>query len=346
MVENSNPMALLRQKVLRMILVVGMSSFLIVALINVFNQRPILNVVLPLFGSLIALFCFVMVINHKYMEPIKYGFSIFICVLYLPMAWLSSPGSYSAMAFYAVLIFFVGIVLAGRSIDYIFPIISYAEIIYFLNYEPKHPEQYSVYSDLTVRGVDLSINFTLVSIIIFALMLLINNFFKSEHKRIYELSITDQLTGIYNRRHMFHELERFYALNKGSKDFIVLMMDLNNFKKVNDNFGHSAGDEVLKSFGSILNKTCRKNDLPVRYGGDEFMLILPNTDYEGIESIKARIDDLFQETVNKYETIQLSVGYGIAKSEGRTLEEVIQQADDHLYRNKAELKHHEISKNQ
>lgn len=345
MIENSNPMAFLRQRVLRMILMVSIISFFLVAVINAFNNRPILNFILPLLGSFVAVFCYVMVLKNKFMNQIKYSYSIFLCVIYLPMAWLTSPGSYSAMAFYAVLIFFVGIILTSRNIDYIFPIISYLEIIYFLNYEPRHPEQYKVYSDLTARGIDLSINFTVVSIIIFALMLLVNTFFKSEHKRIYELSITDQLTGIFNRRHMFHELERYYALNKGSKDFIVLMMDLNNFKKVNDNFGHNAGDEVLKNFGTILNKTCRKNDLPVRYGGDEFMLILPDTDYEGIESIKNRIDELFFETVKKYESVHLSVGYGIAMSEGRSIEEVIQQADDHLYRNKAELKHHEISKN-
>lgn len=230
----------------------------------------------------------------------------------------------------------MGVILAQDWWDYIFPLGSLVETIFFFYYEVSRPLQYYVYSEPMPRAIDLTINLSVVALIIFALLLVLNNYFDFEHKRIYKLSITDQLTGIYNRRYVYHELEHYERAEEQEKQaFTLLMMDLNNFKKVNDTYGHAAGDDVLKSFGKVLNQASRKKDLPARYGGDEFILILPDTSAQDVTGIIQRIIDLFSPVLERYKEVQLSVGFGIAESGGRDIESILQQADDHLYSDKA-----------
>lgn len=325
-----------KNRIFKMTLAISVVAFIVVALVNVINRRPLVNFVLPFVFAFI-LGGFVWLYDHgKFTKVIRTVYSLFLFVIYIPLAWATSPGSYSAMSFYAVLIVFIGCILAREWIDYVFPLISISEVIYFLNIEPSNPIQYSIYSPLQDRAIDLSINFLIVCMIIFAIVMLLNTYFDSEHKRIYSLSITDQLTGIYNRHHLYHELENYQSGQ--DKAFTILMMDLNNFKRVNDSFGHAVGDEVLRIFGGILNEACRKNDLPVRYGGDEFILILPKTSSVDTQVIQNRIIDLFKPTMERYKEVELNIGFGIAESGGKSIEEVIQIADDHLYKNKEEMK--------
>ena len=329
----------IKNRIFRMVLFLSAISFFMISIVNIINQRPASNVFLPLTASVVISSLIWLYKQERYRLPIKYSYLFLLNVVYLPMAWLSSPGSYSAMSFYAVLIVFVGIISALYIWDYTFPAISVLEVLFLLNYEPKFPEQFTIYSALEMRAIDLSINFVIVAIIIFAIIYVVNSYFDSEHKRVYSLSITDQLTGIYNRRYLYTQLEN-YGKHQGTlgPTFTILMMDLDNFKKINDNYGHLEGDEVLKEFGRVINSACRKIDLPARYGGDEFVIVLPETTEKDTEIIKSRIIDLFSETLKKYESINLSISFGIATSQGKSIEEVMQHADDHLYKSKSELK--------
>ncbi len=105
-----------------------------------------------------------------------------------------------------------------------------------------------------------------------------------------DLIVRDQLTGLFNRRFFDENLEKSISFaERYNQPLALIFIDLDNFKKINDNQGYSAGDEALKNFARTLEKTCRKSDFICRFGGDEFAVILPNTDKKGAESAVTRI---------------------------------------------------------
>ena len=117
---------------------------------------------------------------------------------------------------------------------------------------------------------------------------------KSE-QRFRELSITDDLTQLYNSRHFYHQLdEEIERTNRYRHPLSLLMLDLDNFKKYNDAFGHIAGDEVLATAGEILRDSLRKTDSAYRYGGEEFAILLPETKGEEALNFAERIRQAFE----------------------------------------------------
>ena len=105
-----------------------------------------------------------------------------------------------------------------------------------------------------------------------------------------EVSARDALTGLYNRWYVMEKIdsEMNRSLRHGSP-VSVLMLDIDHFKQVNDSFGHPAGDQVLKSFGQVLRDSCRVYDIPGRYGGEEFCIVLPETRVGNTTAVAERI---------------------------------------------------------
>ena len=131
-------------------------------------------------------------------------------------------------------------------------------------------------------------------------------------KEAEELAIKDYLTGLYNRR----ELERMlsYEISKSIRydsSFQLMMIDLDEFKSINDAFGHPEGDRVLKKFAEILKESVRKTDLVFRYGGDEFIVFVPGDDKMAVEKISKRIRDKFNKEFKTYiEELSFDFSFG------------------------------------
>jgi diguanylate cyclase (GGDEF)-like protein/PAS domain S-box-containing protein len=167
----------------------------------------------------------------------------------------------------------------------------------------------------------------------------------TERKRLEELlqyqATTDGLTGIFNRRHfMARAEEELQRIQRYSGTFSMLMLDIDHFKKVNDEFGHAAGDAVLKKFTGLCKKATRNTDLLGRIGGEEFAILLLETRLAGAKQVAERLRKSVQDHVFSTEEglqIQLSVSIGIAEHlPGESFSEMMVRSDQALYRAKNE----------
>src|SRR6185295_6244907 len=131
-----------------------------------------------------------------------------------------------------------------------------------------------------------------------------------------ELAVTDQLTGLHNRRYMRTQLEQFVKrANMGGQAVSILLADIDHFKRVNDIHGHSAGDEVLREFGRRLRENIRPIDLACRYGGEEFVVIMPETTQALAHAAGERIRHLIGDmpfTINRGDQLKVTMSGGVA----------------------------------
>jgi diguanylate cyclase (GGDEF)-like protein len=152
------------------------------------------------------------------------------------------------------------------------------------------------------------------------------------------LALFDPLTGLYNRRFAEQRLKAEIARSeRQGLSMIVALLDLNDFKKINDGYGHQAGDLVLKEFAKCLINSTRGSDLAVRWGGDEFMLLLLDCKMEQLSVVLNRLSDLTVELGGKTLPVSFSIGCK-AYEPGYGIEEMIQEADRNLYSQKAASK--------
>lgn len=160
---------------------------------------------------------------------------------------------------------------------------------------------------------------------------------KNAMKRMAEMSTRDELTGLYNRRYFMDILDRGVAeANRYTKDLVLCMFDLDHFKKVNDTYGHPAGDKVLIEVSKILNNSIRKSDIPCRYGGEEFVVLFPSTDLADAQSFCERFRKKVEAHSTPYESseVRITVSIGVVKyvhSKNESPEDLIKRADKALY---------------
>jgi diguanylate cyclase (GGDEF)-like protein len=154
-------------------------------------------------------------------------------------------------------------------------------------------------------------------------------------EKFYGMAILDPLTGLYNRRYGEECLQKEIArAEKNSYELAALVLDLDYFKQINDKFGHAAGDLVLKEFARHLRRAIRACDVPVRIGGDEFIVVLPECPRENVHIILSRLKP-FEVMVDR-RRITVSYSRGNAQYQvGDTIHSMLQRADKVLYAEKA-----------
>jgi diguanylate cyclase (GGDEF)-like protein len=153
------------------------------------------------------------------------------------------------------------------------------------------------------------------------------------------LAHTDTLTELQNRRFLERELERHVELYKRYRHpFALLMLDLDNLKWVNDTFGHAAGDAALKHLAMLMRMNIRDVDIPCRFGGDEFLILMPEAEKNAIQAVGRRIADSVAKTRFKlgrsFASLQVSFGTSACPEDGVEVEVLLQEADASLYRAK------------
>lgn len=156
---------------------------------------------------------------------------------------------------------------------------------------------------------------------------------KAQQKHLYELAMVDPLTGLYNRNSLNEFANKYFGeAARHDLPLSLMVIDLDEFKKLNDSYGHLAGDTALEKVGALLKANCRQEDFPARYGGDEFLIILTHCDMkaacEKARYLLAEIEKLKPEGV----AITASIGVAArARGERSKLDELLKQADDAVY---------------
>jgi len=153
------------------------------------------------------------------------------------------------------------------------------------------------------------------------------------------LSTIDPLTGLFNRTFFFAAVEREIARSaRSGRGFCLLMMDLDELKQINDRHGHFYGDRVLRGVGEVIRQGGRRIDTAARYGGDEFVVLLPETDPTGAyvlaEKIRSDVADLRIDVAGQPIQPSISIGVVSYPEDGRTSDELMITADTSMYRSK------------
>jgi len=165
---------------------------------------------------------------------------------------------------------------------------------------------------------------------------------KVEGQKMRDLAQKDGLTGIYNRQY-FEQIANveFLRAKRFHMDLCVVMIDIDEFKKINDNYGHHEGDLVLKEVAKEIIKSIRSFDIFGRFGGDEFILLMPNTNYTGASIVTERIENIIKDIEFAFnnKVVHVSISIGVYQmNDNDNLEKAIIGADKKLYEQKRRRK--------
>jgi len=166
---------------------------------------------------------------------------------------------------------------------------------------------------------------------------------KTAQEYFEEMSIRDDLTKLFNRRHFYNRLkEEFNRAARHNHALSLLFIDVDDFKQINDTYGHAIGDNALREIGNLLKNAARGSDLPARCGGDEFAMILPNTNSAGAVELAARISKtIHAQKIEGMDKQKLSTSMGCATlvdNNVTSADALVKLADDAMYQSKAQGK--------
>jgi diguanylate cyclase (GGDEF)-like protein len=166
-----------------------------------------------------------------------------------------------------------------------------------------------------------------------------NQMLKEMMEQLEYAAKVDALTGLFNRRYAVEKIEEEVARQqRNQKSFSFLMADIDFFKKVNDTYGHDGGDHVLKAISQMMQQTIREQDWLARWGGEEFLMLLPESDLAEAMLVAERIRQKIEENVIDYQKMKIAVTItlGVATYDGtEPVEQIIKKADNALYDGKA-----------
>ena len=168
-----------------------------------------------------------------------------------------------------------------------------------------------------------------------------SNIENAYHEEIYRLTTIDGLTQIFNKRYFVETLEREMGrAQRYRRQLSLIMFDIDHFKEINDNYGHLAGDHILRQLAATVQSRIRREDILARYGGEEFAIVLPELDRDNAITFAEKIRQLIENSVFEFEETRIpltvSVGVSILSVDADSPETLIKFADENLYRAKDE----------
>lgn len=280
--------------------------------------------------------------NTDFMVAIADMFAVMSIIIAVIYAWRTNdtvkPGLYLSVIFSAVATL-VTINLGINGFFWIYPLILFnffiitpIRALVTMLVVLTSLVLYNIYDP----GSVFSSNYQMISFLVTCLLASFLSFIfayrtQHQHARLEQLAAHDPLTSAYNRRVMAEELRKAAQDRRSGRIYSLLIMDLDHFKRINDTFGHSAGDQVLIDFVSIVRSMIRENDMLFRHGGEEFAILLPDTNQEGLRTIADAIQKaVFSKLSSPAGSVSVSIG-GATLTASTNWEDWINRADEQLY---------------
>lgn len=335
-------------RILNFIVIIGVISFYTTALLNNIIGLSDLTVILTtICGTISTGIAYISIFKRNY-NLAAFLFFAMTTFIFLPFMYFANGGLFGSIPYFAVMYSGVIAVLfkgVKKAIFVSLYIITLTALFYL---ELSYPSLIVKYITVNSQLVDV-----IISIYISVLLNIIClNFgvksYSNENKRAEELnkrlllekekleklSVMDGLTNIYNHRFIMEYLEaQIQYCMKNNKVLSAIFLDVDNFKKINDNYGHQVGDFVLKRISETIQGSLRDTDLAGRYGGEEFLIVLPSKSIEDsyriAERIRREIEEL-QWDIN----IHVTLSGGVVELENERIHQLLDKADYLLYKAK------------
>ncbi len=340
-VENAN----LKRDFFKQILYSTIFSMIATLILGfILNKDPyfiLINVIILLF--LAFLFVAGRSDEETFMQKKIYiAYTFVLGSLLLPLLYVFGGGIHSGIPLLFVVAGVTTILLLDNLSMVIMLILNFASImfVYYLDYKLGYCDKFTFLGNNTYIDIAMSVCFVGPFIGLF-LRELVRRFEESQEKanellgRIENAATKDPLTGAYNRRYLIEYIDKCISkVDNGELGaFSILMFDIDHFKNINDTYGHLAGDDCIKSLTVILERSLRKVDVVSRYGGEEFICVLPSAEdtpaFRRAEQIRNTVENtILSEVIDK--TITVSGGVAMYKA-GMTAQELIEAVDRNLY---------------
>lgn len=317
---------------------------LLATIVNLITNTGPVGLSICVLCTLVCLLLLPITTKTKNLDIPIYTYAFGMNFIIMPMLYFTVGGIYSGIPIYFVIAIVFTILLIDKTlVSSIFVVAAFIWDFLIIMYDKRHPEFSAKFCVITDNiYLDTFLDFVVVSLCISVIVkLLLINLSKQQEKtdrllaQMEELAVKDPLTGAYNRRFLIKYLESgIESAKEQERDMAVVMFDIDKFKRINDDYGHLIGDEVIRALATALITSCRDYDIVSRYGGEEFVLVMPGATEETAlvraEQIRENFSRLkIAEEIDRPVTI--SGGVAAIRQAVRRPEDLIAIADDNLY---------------
>lgn len=253
-------------------------------------------------------------------------------LFYFPVQWIATGGIQGVGILYFFLFAIIVIYINPDRAGFVTAALLVVQIDILINLETRGLiESSTMFAD----PGQLPIHFTMVGLGVTAIFYHIMSHNNDLNLKYFQSAMRDELTGTYNRRYLTDHLSDRISESSGMGEKLhLIFFDLDDFKRINDEFGHETGDEVLQLFAKTARMNLRESDVIGRYGGDEFLVLLHGLDDREAENVAGRIRTAFADGVLDRFGISVTLSAGVEGCDGSSAGEILDRADRKMYREK------------